>query len=207
MKRANSEAAKDLRREQIIHAGLDEFFERGFSSAKMDNIARRAGVSKGTLYLYFASKEALFLDIIKAVAIPRVEMMESMMAQSSGFFSTLNMLSQQLPLLVRQSSVPKVAKVLIGDAFAFPAVVREYRQQVIERGHRALTIMVRKGCETGEIHTEDAENVARLMIAPVIFSAIWTVVFEPHDDEALDLQALFQCHQQMLMKALRPEAP
>ena len=69
MQRARSEAAKDTRRQALLTAALDEFFERGFAAARMDDIARRAGFSKGTLYLYFDSKEALFASLIETFAL------------------------------------------------------------------------------------------------------------------------------------------
>ncbi|GAA0342594.1 hypothetical protein GCM10009092_03990 [Bowmanella denitrificans] len=203
MRRANTDAAKDLRRSQFLEAGLQEFFERGFSFAKMENIARSAGVSKGTLYLYFDSKEELFMEIVSTVAIPRVEMLESIMQEVGDFELALDRLVNALPLMIRDSKLPMIAKVLIGDAFAFPEVVRRYRQEVIERALAALTLLVQRGVDAGKLEADNPQNVARLMIAPVIFSAIWTVVFEPADKQKLDLGSLFATHKSMLLKALK----
>ena len=73
MRRARSEDAKDERRQLLLSAALDEFFERGFSAARIEDIAQRASLSKGTVYLYFDSKEALFLALIEDLATPNIE--------------------------------------------------------------------------------------------------------------------------------------
>lgn len=203
MRRANTDAAKDLRRNQFLEAGLQEFFERGFSLAKMENIARRAGVSKGTLYLYFDSKQDLFMAIVSSVAVPRVEMLEGILCQADDFELALDLLVNALPMMIQDSKLPMLAKVLIGDAFAFPEVVKRYRQDVIERALASLTDLIQRGCESGQLHTDNPHNAARLMVAPVIFSAIWTVVFEQGAEQKLDLTSLFQTHKSMLLKALR----
>lgn len=203
MRRANTDAAKGVRRNQFLEAGLQEFFERGFSLAKMENIARRAGVSKGTLYLYFDSKQDLFMEIVSSVALPRVEMLEEILQQADDFEQALELLVSALPLMIQDSKLPMLAKVLIGDAFAFPQVIKRYRQDVIERALAGLTTLIEQGCEEGQLHTDNPHNAARLMVAPVIFSAIWTVVFEQGNEKSLDLPSLFQTHKNMLLKALK----
>ncbi|GGO68365.1 TetR/AcrR family transcriptional regulator [Bowmanella pacifica] len=203
MRRANTDAAKGVRRNQFLEAGLQEFFERGFSLAKMENIARRAGVSKGTLYLYFDSKQDLFMEIVSSVALPRVEMLEEILRQADDFEQALELLVSALPMMIQDSKLPMLAKVLIGDAFAFPEVIKRYRQDVIERALAGLTALIERGCEMGVLHTDNPYNAARLMVAPVIFSAIWAVVFEQGSEKSLDLPSLFQTHKNMLLKALK----
>ena len=78
MKRARTKKAKDERRLALLRAGLDEFFERGFTAARMDDISKRAGLSKGALYLYFSSKEELFKSLVEEYAVPNVERIEAM---------------------------------------------------------------------------------------------------------------------------------
>ena len=204
MKRAQSDTDKALRESQIIRAGLDEFYQKGFAAARMDQIGKRAGVSKGTLYLYFPSKEALFEAIIKTVAVPQIAEIERILEGQPGVAATLDVLMQRLPLILRQSPLPKLIKVLIGDAFTFPELVTLYRESVIERSLSAVAAFLQRGVNCGEIQADlpDPAMSARLVIAPVLMSAIWTVVFDPIDGTQLDLERLFQVHHQQLKRAL-----
>lgn len=204
MKRAQSDTDKALRESQIIRAGLDEFYQKGFAAARMDQIGKRAGVSKGTLYLYFPSKEALFEAIIKTVAVPQIAEIERILEGQPGVAATLDVLMQRLPLILRQSPLPKLVKVLIGDAFTFPELVTLYRESVIERSLSAVAAFLQRGVNCGEIQADlpDPAMSARLVIAPVLMSAIWTVVFDPIDGTQLDLERLFQVHHQQLKRAL-----
>ncbi|MBA56980.1 MAG: TetR family transcriptional regulator [Pseudomonadales bacterium] len=204
MKRAQSETDKALRESQIISAGLDEFYQKGFAAARMDHIGKRAGVSKGTLYLYFPSKEALFEAIIKTVAVPQIAEIERILEGQSAVADTLDVLMQRLPLILRQSPLPKLIKVLIGDAFTFPELVTLYRESVIERSLNAVAAFLQRGVDSGEIQADlpDPAMSARLVIAPVLMSAIWTVVFDPIDGTQLDLEQLFHVHHQQLKRAL-----
>ncbi len=203
--RARTEEAKDQRRQALLAAALDEFFERGFTAARMDDIAARAGLSKGSLYLYFKSKEALFGALVDVYALPNVERVEAAASAAPDATTAIQSFTQLAPLLVRTSAVPKIMKILIADAPAFPDVVNAYRRAVIERGLKVIENILRRAGETGELNIENPQLTARLVIAPMILSAIWHVVFERNDETAtVDLEALFALHGKMLLRALAP---
>ena len=202
MKRAISEAAKDQRRDLILDAALEEFFESGFRAARMDDIARRAGISKGTVYLYFNSKEEVFTALVTSIALPKIEHIEQTLKRSGNVKAALHALFQYIPTVIRESKMPKMVKILISDARAFPEVVRDYRENVLKRVLAALTALLKRGCRSGEIHTPAPEHTARLLIAPVIFSAIWIVIFEEDRRSVLDMEGLFAAHEAMVLKAL-----
>ncbi len=202
MQRARTDQAKDDRREVLLTAALHEFFERGFSAARMDDIAKRAGLSKGTLYLYFDSKEALFTSLIETFALPNVERIETAARAAGGARNAIRAVLALAPNLVRESVVPLIAKILIADAPAFPDIVTAYRKTVIERVLGVFADILKDAHEAGEIDVSDPDLTARLVVAPIMFSAMWRVVFE-HDDEAkLDLVKLFALHEKMLLRAL-----
>jgi AcrR family transcriptional regulator len=92
MKRARSDDAKDERRQALLLVALDEFFQKGFTAARMDDIARRAGLSKGTLYLYFESKEALFTALIETLAMPNLSHIETISTMASTIREALDRL-------------------------------------------------------------------------------------------------------------------
>ena len=204
LRRARTEEAKDERRLAFVRAALDEFFDRGFSAARMDDIAKRAGLSKGALYLYFSSKEELFKSIVEEYAVPNVERIEAMAQSAPSALAGIEMIAKLAPELVRQSDIPKVMKVLVGDATMFPEIVRAYRRNVLERILGALSAMLARGHEAGEIHAPDPALTARLIIAPVALSGLWHVMFGNDRKARVDLDALFSLHANMLALGLAP---
>lgn len=205
--RARSEEAKDKRRQALLAAALDAFFERGFTATRMDDIAVRAGVSKGALYLYFKSKEALFQALVEAYALPNVERIEAAAAAAPNAKEAIAAFTLLAPHLVRTTAVPKIMKILIADAPAFPEIVNEYRRNLIERGLGVIENILSRAKETGELDIDNPQLTARLVIAPMVLSAIWHVTFERHDPAAkVDLESLFALHGKMLLRALAPES-
>ncbi|QGX39726.1 TetR/AcrR family transcriptional regulator [Permianibacter aggregans] len=207
MPRARSPEAKDERRAVLLQAALDEFFERGFTAARMDDIARRAGVSKGALYLYFDSKEQMFSALIDTVALPNLALIEQKLAQAASAREALFGLLAMLPKVLQRSSLPRLAKILIGDANHFPDMVRAYRERMIERGLKALTGLVERGNTNGEWQVANPALTARLIMAPALFAGIWQVVFQRPDEKPLDVDALFAQHAELLARALGVERP
>lgn len=202
-KRAMSEQAKDKKREDILMAALDVFYHNGFNATKMDDIARRVELSKGGLYLYFDSKEEIFVALIQHIALPKVTLIEQGLAKATTVHQGLSRLFASAPYLVRHSSLPKVLKILISDAFIFPEVVEHYRNNIITKALTAITHLLKKGAQQGEIHTDNPELTARLVVAPIVFSVIWTVVFESRQSQTqLNVHALLAEHQAILFKGL-----
>lgn len=204
MARARTSEAKDLRRSELMDAALEEFYERGFAAARMDDIARRAGLSKGTLYLYFDNKEALFSSLVEAHALPRAERLEAISQSSGGGFAAISAMMNLAPTILRHTAIPKLVKILVANAAQFPASVTVYRTQIVERILRAVARALEAGRDKGEMNIDDPVMTARLVVAPVLFSLVWRITFE-HDPEAkLDLEALFAQHEKILRRALSP---
>lgn len=199
--RARTHEAKDQRRRAFLAAALEEFFEGGFTASTMDDIAGRAGFSKGTLYLYFDSKEDLFVQLIQSIAMPNVERIERIAESIESAPAALRALLSMAPTLVRESELPRIVKVLIAESGAFPEVVQGYREQVLDRVLAAVARILERGHDTGELAVRDAQLTARLAIAPILLSAIWRVVFET-DDDRVDLDALFGLHADTLLRGL-----
>ena len=177
MQRARTQEAKEDRRAAFAAAALEEFFEKGFTAARMEDIARRAGFSKGALYLYFDSKEALFEAVVENFAMPNVERLEAAAAASESANQVIDALISLAPAIIRGGQIPKIAKILIGDATAFPAMTTAYRKKIIERILAVITRVLTKAKTAGEIEVENPALTVRLIIAPVIMSAIWRILF------------------------------
>ena len=201
MKRAISEQQKATRKQALLMAALDEFYEQGFTAARMNDIAARAKLSKGTLYLYFNSKQALFSELISAIAQPKVSQIEQILATQPSVNQALTTLFSVLPTIILQSNLPKIIKIIISDAFAFPEIVELYHQQIIQRALTAMSQLLARGCKSGELINIDPELTAKLVIAPVFMAIIWNIVFEPQPPK-LNVAALLKQHQQLLFSAL-----
>ena len=200
--RARTEEAKEARRLALLDAALDEFFEKGFTAARMDDIAARAGLSKGTLYLYFESKEDLFLSLVDAVAVPNVTQLEQVLSADLPFAEVLTNLMALAPHLIQTTRMPKLMKVVMADAHNFPDMVAAVRAQAPDKILALMSALLTRATERGEIELEDPDLTARLIVAPVVFSSIWKVTMEDGDDTPVDVAALLSLHAQMITAAL-----
>jgi AcrR family transcriptional regulator len=204
MQRATTDHAKDQRRNSLLHAALNEFFNKGFSAARMEDIAKHAQVSKGTLYLYFANKQDLFKALIEEVAIPTISRTSQHALATKTGAEALQTLMQNIAGLIRDTPLPKLVKVIIADGKAFPELVKFYREQMLERMFNLLETLITRSVESKEWQCSDIPMTARLIVAPIIFSVVWRMVFEVSEDEKsqLNLDALFKLHTQYLLLVL-----
>ncbi|MCA8902316.1 MAG: TetR/AcrR family transcriptional regulator [Hyphomonas sp.] len=207
MKRARTDEAKEDRRAALLKAALDTFYEHGFRAARMDDIARRAGVSKGAVYLYFDSKDALFEALIEDLATPNIERAEAIMRSAPSFDMAVTQFAAFAPYMLQETDLPKLMKILVGDSQFFPDVISNYRRNNLERLIGALKTLLTEAHARGEIDAPDADLTARLIVAPMAFAGMWQAVFGRDPEAAMDLPALFALHAANIRKALRPEAP
>jgi AcrR family transcriptional regulator len=207
MKRARSDDAKDERRQALLLVALDAFYQKGFAATRMDDIAAMAGLSKGTLYLYFDSKEALFTALIETLAMPNLSQIEGIATMAPSLRDALDRLVVFAPLLVRHSKLPRLMKVLIGDSHNFPEIIRTYRTQILDRVLGAFAHMLDAAKARGEIDIGDAGLMARLIMAPIAFSGIWHAVFAGDPAAEVDLESLFAMHADLVMKAISTNGP
>lgn len=209
MKRARTENAKEDRRRQLLAAALDELFEKGFAATRMEDIASRAGFSKGTLYLYFDSKEALFEALIESVALPNLARIEQTVSEIADPREAIRALMSFASGMVLHSDLPRIVKILIADSGSFPEVVQGYRRNVLERLLGGVELLLSKASEDGALAVEHAALSARLLLAPVVFSALWTTVFESLEERSggrgLDVETLLALHAEQQLKAFAPE--
>jgi len=204
MLRARSDEAKDERRSALLHAALDEFFEKGFAATRMTDIARRAHLSKGTLYLYFDSKEAMFRALVETLASPNLEVIEQITRNAGSLKEAIAGICRFAPMLVRHTELPRLMKVLIGDSHMFPQMVLAYRQELVERVLAMIAGMLSRADDDGKIEIEDPDLTARIIVAPMILSALWQAIFNSRNEAEVDLERLFQIHERMILKALQP---
>jgi len=196
---------KEARPAEIVDAALTSFAARGFAATRLEDVAARAGISKGTLYLYFKNKEELFEAVVRATLLPRIERLEALSATFEGPSGQL--LERLLLTLagVVGSQAGAIPKLVIAEAGNFPELARFYLHEVIHRGLGLIGKILRRGIERGEFRTVDVDHAAFCVIAPVLLAALWKNSLEPHAEAPLDARALLQEHLHLLLRGL--EAP
>jgi AcrR family transcriptional regulator len=166
---------KEARPGELVAAALQLFVERGFAATRLDDIARAAGVSKGTLYLYFDSKEALFKAAIQEGVVPLIDAIGAQM--DAGLESRPGELMESLVIFwwrnVGSTPYGGIPKLLLSEAGNFPDVAAFYRENVVERGHALLRHALTDGIARGEYRPIDIENAIELIFAPLLMLAVW----------------------------------
>jgi len=198
---------KEARPEEITAAALELFVERGFAATRLEDVAARAGVSKGTVYLYFANKEDLFKAVVREGLVSPIAEMTDFVAQFPGStFELLRMLMRGWWDKVGATRMSGIPKLLLGESGNFPELVRFYLAEVVEPGHAVLTAIVRRGIARGEFRAMDAEQAAMLIAAPMLQIMLWRNALEPQSTYKIDALHYLECHLELLERGLSAQA-
>ena len=197
---------KDARPQEILDAALAVFAEKGFAAARMDEIATRAGVSKGTIYLYFESKEAVFRALVQATLARRVSDLAAVVRDHKGPIAPLlRELLLRLGHFVSTSDLVVLPKMVIAEAGNFPDLARIYREEVVERGLTLFSGLLQAGMARGEFRKVPVQHAVRLCMAPLLLAAIWRTTFAALDSSPYDYAGLIETHVSTLLRGLQPE--
>ena len=194
---------KAARPQEILDAALGVFARKGFARTRMDDIAQQAGVTKGTIYLYFDSKEAVFKRLI-AESIGST--LGQVIAQADRFEGSsrdlMRMVLTAIGHFILTSDRVVLPKIIIAEAGNFPEMVRFYRTEIIDKGLAALGRVIVRGIARGEFRPVPSEHVARLCIAPLLLGAFWRTTFAQFDTEPYDYEGLIGTHLDILLRGL-----
>jgi AcrR family transcriptional regulator len=198
---------KTARPAEILSAALASFAERGFAATRLDDVAARAGVTKGTLYLYFRNKEELFKAVVRQELLPTIERAEAMVVE--GAAPSMVVLEQLVALFARivSSRLSAIPKLVLTEAGNFPDLARFYLEEVVDRGKALFRRVLERGVASGEFRPIDTESVVLCVIAPLLLAALWRHSFETHSGRPLDTDALCRAHLGLLRRALAAEPP
>ena len=197
---------KQERPAEILDAALKVFAQKGFAAARMDDIAKEAGVTKGTIYLYFENKEAVFKSLVReSVGATIATVTAAAQAQEGSARLLLRMVLTRVAQLLVESDRVVLPKIVIGESSNFPWLAEFYRFEIIEKGLQLLMSLIERGIAQGEFRPLPTHHVARLCVAPVLLSAIWRVTFAHLDAEPYDYQGLIDTHLDVLFRGLAPE--
>jgi len=197
---------KTARPGEIAAAALQVFAEKGFAAARLDDIAARAGVSKGAIYLYFETKEDVFRAVVEQTIAPNLAAVRAMIAAHPGPFSALvETVAGRVAEIVGQSRIGGVAKMVIGEAGNFPELARIWHDRVVSLMLEAVAQAIAAAQARGEVRPGDPRAYALQMIAPIVVAVIWRETFVPVGGEAFDLPALVRQHAATLLTGLSAE--
>ena len=197
---------KEARPQEILDAALTVFAEKGFAAARMDDIAARAGVTKGTIYLYFDSKEAVFKTLVRESIGDTLTRVTGEANRLEG--SAADMLRAILRIVghfMRTSDRVVLPKIVIAEFGNFPELARFYREEVVEKGLAALGSVIAHGIARREFRDIAPEHAARLCIAPILLAAVWRTTFAKIDTTPYDLEGLIETHIDVLHRGLAAE--
>ncbi|MDD0837351.1 TetR/AcrR family transcriptional regulator [Curvibacter sp. HBC61] len=171
---AKRERRKEARPGELLAAALDLFVEKGFAATRAEEVAARAGVSKGTLFLYFGSKEELFKAVVRENISGRFTEWEAELTTFTG--TTSEMLAYAMRSWWERVGMTKasgITKLMMSEARNFPEIAEFYQQEVILPGHELIRRILQRGIERGEFRVLDLEHAVYSVIAPMIFMMMW----------------------------------
>ncbi|HWH50819.1 MAG TPA: TetR/AcrR family transcriptional regulator [Gemmatimonadaceae bacterium] len=159
---------------QILNAALEVFGEHGLAAARLDDIAKRAGLSKGTIYLYFPNKEELFREMVRHTVVRQIEESEHDFEATSGSATeTLTAFMRRYWTFLRSSQFAPLFRLIHAEIHNFPDLARFYAEEVIARGHRLVAAIIDRGIATGEFRAVDPAVAARMLTAPFVMHGLW----------------------------------
>ena len=196
----------DERPREICAAALDVFAEKGFAAAKLEDIARRAGVSKGTLYLYFADKAELFRAVVRDAIAPNVQAITAAVsAIDAPFADIVRMFLAGFAEREAQLPVGAVAKIVIGESRNFPELARVWHDEVASKAIAALSALVERAQKRGEARAGDPRLYALSLMGPMVLGALWRATLVPAGGAPFDLHELAKQHAETVLRGLLTE--
>lgn len=194
---------KDARPQEIVAAALAAFADRGFAATRLEDVARRAGVSKGTVYLYFRNKEDLFKAVVRGSLLPNLAVAEGRLDAAVGpTADALREILAGLVGIVANTRLGAIPKLVIAESGNFPALAKFYGKEVAARGLAMFERVLARGVARGEFRAIDAAQVAFLVAAPIVVTALWKNVLEPHTGRRIDAAAFAAACADVLLHGL-----
>lgn len=196
----------EARPDEVLDAALDLFIENGFAATRVEDIAKRAGLSKGAVYLYFPSKEAIMEALVKRSIVPITERAAAAVGQFEGtpreaFMLLFALLSERLS----DPRVVAIPKLMVRELAKFPELADMYRREVIERGLPIIMAIVQRGIDSGLFRPVDPEYAVRTILGPIAMHLLLAEIFGVVPKGGLNLSKLVESHIDILYNGLLTE--
>jgi AcrR family transcriptional regulator len=181
------------RRGAIVEAAMDEFIARGFAATRLDDVAKRAGVAKGTIYLHFKDKESMFEELIRTAIVPLVMSLGATPPRPGA--TVRDMVEGFAKTFIEQVVATRrgdIVRLIMAEGPRFPAVADFYYREVVSRGLTGMRAMIELGIARGEIQNRNLARFPQILVAPAMIAVIWQSLFSKH--APLDAIEMFQVH-------------
>ena len=200
------EQQKEARRLALVDAALAVFSRVGYAAAKIDDVAEEAGVSKGTVYLYFDSKEQLFEGMVKSKMSPMLNNVASLAIDPDQ--SATDRLKQHLRFFytkVLDTDRRQIMRLIMSEGPNFPHLAEFYHANVLSRGQAMINSIIQQGIETGEFRNMAGHGLMHNVVAGALVAGIWKLVFDRF--QPIELDSYFDTHVDLILNGLCAAAP
>jgi AcrR family transcriptional regulator len=195
-RQAGRQARRTERRDAILAAALEEFSTRGFAATRLDDVAQRAGVAKGTIYLYFRDKESLFQELVRAMLSPLVGVIEAAPLRDLPIRVVAEMIVDVFVNEIYGSRRKDVIRLILAEGPRFPKLAEFYYREVIARVLPVMRALLTRAVERGELGHDALARFPQLLVAPALMAIMWNGLFERF--EPLDVRQLMRAHLDLL---------
>lgn len=199
------------RKEQILAAAFDEFAINGYAATRLDDVARRARIAKGTVFLHFKNKRLLFGSVVRHMIQPVLGDVDAFVAGFSGSAAELlrELLSRPYNEVVKNEKARGIIRLLIAEARKFPQLSEIYHREIIQPGMSAIRLVLEKGIAAGEFRPTAAVDFPQILVAPMVLAVVWALI--NGERRALDLDSYMAAHVEFALDGLwqageRPES-
>lgn len=194
---------KEARPAEIIDAARAAFIEHGFAATRTDDIAARAGVSKGLIYVYFPTKQALFEAVVRSNVLPIFEAATDALAidQTTPASAQLRLVLEMVYRELVGTERRRILHLIVSEGPRFPGLAEFYHREVIAKGRTLLRTIIERGVSRGEFKPTAFGQHPEILISPAIVAVLWTLLFSSF--EPLDVEAYFDLHLSMALDALK----
>jgi len=195
---------KEDRPAEITEAALAAFAENGYAATRVEEVAKRAGVSKGLLYLYFKTKEDLFKAVIRSFVVPRISHLSANLDESElGAEEFIRGPFLSFIKTIPDSPIRIVFRLMIAEGHKHPDLTAYYWSNVVTRGLAMLRKLIARGVANGEFKKTAVDDFPQLLISPVLFSMLWKTLFEKYDP--IDSDRFMETHIDTLLAYIKLE--
>jgi AcrR family transcriptional regulator len=180
------------RRAAIVDAAMEEFIARGFAATRLDDIAKRAGVAKGTIYLHFKDKESMFEELVRTVIVPVVARLNALPPLTGSVRDLIEAFANNFLKEVIGTRRGDLVRLIVAEGPRFPSVADFYYREVVSRGMAGMRALIELAIARGEIREKNLARYPQILIAPAMVAVIWQSLFARH--APLDAQDMLRVH-------------
>src|SRR5690242_13229029 len=165
------------RRAAIVEAAMEEFIARGFAATRLDDIAKRAGVAKGTIYLHFKDKESMFEELVRTALVPLVNRIAAPQIPVGTVRDVIEAFAATFIREVANTRRGDIIRLIVAEGPRFPAIADFYYREVISRGLAGMRALIELAIARGEIRQKQLARYPQIVVAPAIVAVIWQSLF------------------------------